>query len=89
MFLFNILHATNRLKKQKQLVSSTEQTIQQQCHKHFSKLRSSEMAIYNYLVLFKENRKLKDIHVKEVIHKCLPPKLLSSSYPVFYKLKNF
>lgn len=33
-------------------------------------LPSSETATSGHLVLFKANRKLKDIHVKEVFHKC-------------------
>lgn len=70
--------------KQKQLwCHLLKKQSQLQCYRRFSKLWSSGMAIYNYPVLFKENRKLKDIHVKKVIHKCLPPKW-PPFYPVFF-----
>ena len=62
MFLFIVPHTTNRIKNTHTV--SIEQTIQLRCYKHVSKWWSSEMELYNYLVLFKENRKLKDIHVK-------------------------
>ena len=62
MFLFIVPHTTNRIKNTHMV--SIEQTIQLRCYKHVSKWWSSEMELYNYLVLFKENRKLKDIHIK-------------------------